>query len=208
MTGGLGGGSVSVLASYVLTRVRDGLPVKGRISGRWIAALILMLPLLASGQRMVISSGTISFFSEAPLENIKAGNTRVTSIFEPTSGKIAFAIPMREFQFDKSLMQQHFNDKYLESDKYPNSVFSGMVQGYSQDDKTSQTVKALGELTIHGVKRRVEIPGTIEQSADELHMKSKFVVHIADYDITIPQLLWQNIAEDVEVEVDLYYKQQ
>lgn len=105
-------------------------------------------------------------------------------------------------------MQEHFNEKYMESDKFPRSTFSGKVSGYDPSTASVQTVMVNGQLTIHGITRDVEIPGTIERKNGMLLMKSKFMVRLEDYNIRIPKLMWQNIAEQVEVTVDLSYKPQ
>ncbi len=166
------------------------------------------VPGLCLAQKFAATEGYISFYSSAPLEDIKAENRKITSLFNSTSGDIAFSIPINQFQFDKKLMQEHFNEKYMESDKHPRSTFSGKVNGYDPSVLSMQHVTAKGKLTIHGVTRDVEIPGTIENKNGLLLMKSKFMVRLADYDIRIPKLMWQNIAEQVEVTVDLTYKPQ
>jgi polyisoprenoid-binding protein YceI len=108
--------------------------------------------------------------------------------------------------FAKSLMQEHFNEKYMESEKFPKATFQGKLTGFDLTKSGSQEVRAQGKLTIHGVTRDIDVPGTIEVAGKKITMKSKFMVKVADYDITIPQLLFQNIAEQVEVTVDFTYK--
>ena len=149
---------------------------------------------------------SIEFFSHAPMEDIKADNTKSSAIFNADNGDIAFSVPMKEFKFKKSLMQQHFNEKYVESEKYPKSTFQGKIVGYKADATGVQQVKAQGKLTIHGVTKDIDEPGTIETQGNKLLMKSKFKVKVADYDITIPSLVFQNIAEEVEVTIDFTFK--
>lgn len=163
---------------------------------------------LATAQKHVAESSTVSFFSNAALEDIKAENTKTVSLFNSETGDIAFSIPINQFQFKKSLMQEHFNEKYLESDKYPKATFQGKLVGYSITNKTLQNVNATGKLTIHGVTKEVTIPGTVEEIDQKLLMKATFIVRLEDYKIKIPQLMWQNIAEQVEVSVSFTYKPQ
>ena len=144
----------------------------------------------AQAQKYILHEGTITFFSEAAIEDIKADNKKVSSIFNISSGEIAFSIPINEFQFEKKLMQQHFNEKYMESEKYPRSTFSGKLEGFSNSTAGDQSVKAIGKLTIHGVTKAVEIPGTVNFTSDSISMKSIFIIVLADYKIKIPQLLW------------------
>jgi polyisoprenoid-binding protein YceI len=105
-------------------------------------------------------------------------------------------------------MQEHFNEKYMDTDKYPKSTFKGKVSGFDAAAAGTQNAKATGKLFIHGVERDVEIPGTIEKSGDKLLFKSKFIVKLEDYKVDRPQLLWQNIAEQVEVTIDFVFKPQ
>jgi polyisoprenoid-binding protein YceI len=173
--------------------------------------LILLLSCISAasfGQKYVVDKSLISFYSHAAIEDISADNKKASGIFNSATGDIVFSIPIGEFQFKKSLMQEHFNEKYMESDKYPKSTFQGKVEGYDASSDKSQQVKANGKLTIHGVIQEVEIPGTIEKQKDKLAMKAKFIVKLVDYKIEIPQLLWQNIAEQVEVTVDFTFKPQ
>ncbi len=173
-----------------------------------LIAALYQVPQLCFAQKYFVTEGYISFYSSAPLEDIKAENRKVTSLFNSVTGDIAFSVPINQFQFEKKLMQEHFNEKYLESDKYPRSTFSGKVLGYDPSVSSIQDVLARGKLTIHGVARDVQIPGTIENKNGVLMVKSKFMIRLADYNINIPKLVWQNIAEQVEVTVDLTYKPQ
>lgn len=148
----------------------------------------------------------VQFYSHAPLEDIKATNTKSSAIFNADNGDIAFSISMKEFKFAKSLMQQHFNEKYVESEQFPKSTFQGKIVGYNAGATGTQQVKAQGKLTIHGVTKDIDVPGTIEAQGSKLLMKSKFMVKVADYNISIPQLVFQNIAEEVEVTLDFTFK--
>ena len=168
----------------------------------------LVVALSAQAQKYVLTEGVITFFSEATLENIRAENTKVTSVFNITTSEIAFSVPNSQFQFEKKLMQQHFNEKYMESEKFPRSTFSGRLEGFQLSMVGTQWVRAVGKLFIHGVTQVVEIPGTVEVKSDDLLMQSVFKIKLIDYKIKIPQLLWQNIAEEVEVTVSFTYKPQ
>jgi polyisoprenoid-binding protein YceI len=103
-------------------------------------------------------------------------------------------------------MQVHFNEKYVESEKYPKSSFQGRIVGYDPAVTGLQQVKALGKLSIHGITKEIEVPGTVEANGGRLLVKSKFVVKLQDYNIKVPQIVWQNIAQQVEVSVDLTYR--
>ncbi len=103
-------------------------------------------------------------------------------------------------------MEEHFNEKYMESEKYPRSSFTGRLEGFGNSSGEKQSIKAVGKLSIHGVSRDVTIPGTVWLLDKEIRMTSIFIVRLVDFDIKIPQLLWQNIAEEIEVTVDFTYR--
>lgn len=174
-----------------------------------LAAFILACCSFAvSAQKFVTETTDVSFYSHAAIEDISADNKKANGIFNSETGDIAFSIPITEFQFEKSLMQEHFNEKYMESDKYPKATFQGKIEGFNKSAAGIQQVKASGKLTIHGVTRDIEIPGTIEKKESKLEMKSKFIVKLVDYKIKIPELLWNKVAEQVAVTVDFTFKPQ
>ncbi len=160
----------------------------------------------AQAQRYRLTSGEVSFFSSAPLEDIAANNTQAQSIFDAASGEIAFIIPIKKFTFEKSLMQEHFNENYLESDQYPNAKFEGVLAGFQPEVSGPQQVTARGKLTIHGVTHTVEVPGTVHLKGDRIAMNAKFPVKLEDYKIKIPQVVFYNIAEVVDVTVNFVYE--
>lgn len=171
-------------------------------------ALVLLISPCAVAQKYLAEKSFVSFFSDAQIEDITAKNNKSSSIFDSASGEIVFSIPIKDFVFAKSLMKEHFNEKYMESDKFPKSTFQGKIIGFDSVATGEQQVVASGKLTIHGESRQVAIPGTIEVNEGSLTMKAKFLVKLEDYKISIPQLLWQNIAEQVEVTIEFTYKPQ
>ena len=170
-----------------------------------VPALLLMLQSPDSfGQKYMAENGYVRFFSEAPLENIEAVNNDGLSVFETSTGRIAFTIPIKDFEFAKQLMQQHFNENYLESDKYPTSTFSGEIQGYS-DTAEKQELTARGELTIHGVTKEVTIEGEGKKTGEKILLEASFPVQLEDYNIKIPKVVMFNIAEVVDVTIKFEY---
>jgi hypothetical protein len=160
----------------------------------------------ASAQKYATDKGQISFFSDAAIEDIEAINTVVGSIFNSATGELVYILKIRDFIFHKSLMREHFNEKYMESEKFPKSTFQGKIIGFKPNVPGEQKVKAVGKLSMHGVTRDIDVPGTIELLNGKLLAKSKFKVKLADYNIKIPTLVWQNIAEEIEVKIDFIYK--
>ena len=164
--------------------------------------------LLAQAQKYTAENSVISFFSDGAIEDIAASNSKAMSIFNAITGDVVFSIPIKDFEFEKSLMKEHFNEKYMETEKFPKGTFQGKITGYQTTAVGEQPAKAAGKLTLHGVTNEVEITGTMEFVKGKVIMKSKFIVKLVDYKITIPQLLWQNIAEEIEVKTEFTYKAQ
>jgi polyisoprenoid-binding protein YceI len=94
----------------------------------------------------------------------------------------------------------------MESEKYPKSSFQGKIGGYDPADNSVQNVQAKGKLTIHGVTRDVDVPGTLLINGNTVNVQSKFMVKLEDYNVKVPQIVWQNIAQEVEVTVQFSYR--
>jgi len=170
------------------------------------ALLVVMATDLPAQSRFFAEKAKTTFYSDGVIEDISAENNKGTSIFDALSGDIAFLLNIKDFQFDKKLMQVHFNEKYMESDQYPKALFKGKVSGYSPKATGVQKVVATGVLTIHGVSHEVSVPGTMEMAGDYLNMHAKFVVKLEDYKIAVPQIVWQNIAQQVDVNLTFNYR--
>lgn len=170
--------------------------------------MVLGQSLLSQAQKYSTESSAISFFSDGAIEDIYGRNSKSVSIFNMATGDVAFSIPIKDFEFDKSLMKEHFNEKYMETEKFPKATFQGKITGFQNTAKGEQQAKAAGKLTIHGVTNDIDVPGTVELVKGKWVMKSKFMVKLVDYKITIPQLLWQNLAEEIEVKIEFTYKAQ
>ena len=163
-------------------------------------------PSAALLQRYTTATGQTTFFSSAPLEDIEALNSRVAAIFDLNSGQLAFSMLMKDFQFKNSLMQEHFNENYAESEKYPRARFTGTLltrPDEAQLRSGPRPVYVDGVLTIHNVKRKVRVPGTLQLRGNELVVTSKFSVAPADYKIKIPALVRNNIAKSIDISVIL-----
>jgi hypothetical protein len=166
----------------------------------------LLVSSAATAQKFSTEKGSISFFSDAAIEDISADNTMVGSLFNAATGELVYIVKIKDFVFAKALMREHFNEKYMETEKFPKALFNGKLKGYNASARGEQNVTATGKLTIHGVTRDVQVPGTLEFEGGKAIMKGKFIVVLKDYDIKIPKLVWQNIAEEIEVKIDFVYK--
>ncbi len=169
---------------------------------------LLSLATISVAQKYTLENSKVVFFSDAAIEDIRAENAKTLSVYNAETGEVAFAIPIKEFQFENSTMREHFNEKYMESEKFPKATFQGKLSSFNTGADQTQRVIATGKLTIHGVTREVEIPGTIQIVDKKLLAKANFMIKLSDYNIKIPQLLWQKIAEQVEATVEFTYKPQ
>jgi hypothetical protein len=150
-------------------------------------------------------SGKIEFYSKAPLEDIEAKNKSVQAVLDTKSGAFQFSLLMKGFEFDKALMQEHFNENYVESDKFPKADFKGTVINNTAINYTKSgtyNVKVKGKLTIHGVTKDIEAPGTIKVDNDELKTASTFTIKLSDYKISIPSVVKDKISNTVKIVVD------
>lgn len=160
-------------------------------------------------QKYLTRNGFIRFYSHTPVEDIEAKNYQVSSIVDASSGELVVKVLMKSFQFQKALMQEHFNEKYVESDKFPNADFKGKIKDW--DPEALQAGKVIevvveGDLTIHGITRRITEKGTLELKSDgKVSARSQFKLRPEDYGIKIPSLVRANIAEIVDVFVEMDY---
>lgn len=153
--------------------------------------------------------GQVSFFSKTTLENIDAVNNEVASALNIQTGELGFAVLVKSFHFERALMEQHFNENYMESDKLPKAIFKGKINdlsavNFSKDG--SYAVVAAGDITIHGVTQKISIPGTVIIKAGLPQVLAKFKVAPKDFSIKIPGLVADKIAETMNVSVDCKYE--
>lgn len=157
-------------------------------------------------QSFRVESSTISFFSQAPLEDIKAETDQSVGVFNADTGDMAFVIMIADFQFPRSLMQEHFNENFMESSKFPRATFEGKLGDFTRENGVQQTVNVSGIMTIHGVANQMKIPGRIRFDGKKIQMDAVFPIELADHEIEIPTLLFKKIAETVEVTVHMILK--
>jgi polyisoprenoid-binding protein YceI len=167
---------------------------------------IIMLATISFGQRYITKNGHIKFYSETPMESIEAHNRQVNSVLDIATGDFVFKVLMKSFEFEKALMQEHFNENYVESDKYPNATFKGKVANLNDLDLTKDGQHEAvieGELTIHGETQNIQTTGTFDVAGNVINGTSVFMVKPEDYKIKIPNTVMNNIAEEIEVTVDI-----
>lgn len=173
---------------------------------RFIVLLVFMCchSILFSQEKYLTKQGDISFYSHTPVEDIKAENKQVLSIIDLSGGEIAISILMKSFVFEKALMQEHFNENYVESDKFPKATFAGNIQNLEELLSGENHIAEIdGKLTIHGITKPVRIEAKTDLEEKKVVLTGKFMITVADYDIKIPAIVRNNIAKEVEVSFKL-----
>jgi polyisoprenoid-binding protein YceI len=178
-------------------------------------ATFLLMTVAVYGQtseKLVSSKSNIKFFSTTPAEDIEANNTASVSTINKENGEVVFSVPMQGFEFEKSLMQKHFNsDKFLDTQTHPKAKLkANMINldqvNFSEDGSYSADVE--GELTIKGVTRPIKEKGTVSVKGNVVKINSTFNVSLADYEITFAKgKPSSNIAKKVEITVQAEYEQ-
>ena len=165
---------------------------------------ILLFCVKVNAQQYIGKTGIISFFSEAPLENISAVNKKVACAYDPKTNQIIFQLYIKDFIFPKALMQDHFNENYMESDMFPKSTFVGRVIEHRNNIAVVE-----GELSIHGETNVVKAEGNFEINDRVVRISDvRFSVKLKDYKIKVPKIVMYNIAEEIDIKVDIEMKKQ
>jgi len=167
---------------------------------------ILLISHAAFSQVYITRNGHIRFFSQSPLENIEATNRQVNAALNNSTGEFAFRLLMRAFSFEKALMQEHFNDNFVESHKYPNAMFQGNVlniEAINLKVNGQYNVTVEGDLTIKDVTRKIREPGTLTIKDGVIIGESVFKINLADFNVNIPNRYSRNIASEIEIFVNV-----
>lgn len=173
-----------------------------------VLLILAALSMPGNAQKLVSKSGHIWFYSHTPMEEIEAHNRQVVSILDPTTGDLQFSLLIKSFEFKVALMQEHFNENYMESDKYPKASFKGKITNLAAIDLKKDGVypaEVTGDLTIHNTTQKVTTKGTLEVKGGTVTAKAKFTVVPKDYQIVIPALVENKIAKEMEITVDVPY---
>lgn len=175
-----------------------------------ILLTLCLLSLSTAGlyaQKYLTRTGKVSFDATAPSspEKIYAINNEVANIVDAATGEIIFQVPVKSFKFERALMEEHFNENYVESDKYPRAEFRGKIANTGQVNLTKDgtyNAQVTGKLTIHGVTNDVTVPGTITVSGSTIKISAKFPVKLHDYKIEIPSLVADKVAKNANITLE------
>lgn len=175
----------------------------------FVFGFLFLCSIGAHAQKYIDRAGRASFFSKASLENIEAHTNQALSMIDLKSGEVVASVLMKSFQFEKALMQEHFNENYVESDKYPKASFKGKIADIGKLDLTKDgtvTLDVSGDLTIHGETKPLQTQVEFKVSKGAFGAKTKFPVRVKDHKIEIPKLVVNNIAEVVDVTLEFQYQ--
>ncbi len=154
------------------------------------------------------TSGRINFRSEAPQELIKASSEHLQGIIDPSKKIFVFKVTMRTFHgFNSPLQQEHFNEKYLETDKYPESIFIGkIIEDINFDQDGTYEIRAKGKLTVHGVEMERIIKSNLIMRNGTAEVSSNFTIMLANHNIKVPKIVHEKIASEIKVEIKATFK--
>ncbi len=173
-----------------------------RFSFAFGLGFFLLLAGASQAQIFKTMTGASSFTSNAPLEVIKANSSQVQSIINITTRSFVFRVPMQSFNgFNSTLQRQHFNENYVESDKFPEGKFSGkIIEEVDLKKPGTYAVRAKGKLTLHGIAVDRIIPATVVVQPNTIRITCKFQVPLNDHNITVPKIVFRKIADMIEVD--------
>lgn len=168
-----------------------------------ILMLFLFAGIVASAQeKMTTKSGQITFEASVPsFEEVKATSQTVTCVLNAKTGEIASQALMKSFRFKTALMEEHFNENYIESDKYPKATFRGKINEFDAGSLsgTAKEYMIQGKLEMHGKTKDVSMPAKIRKTEAGIEIISSFSVNTDDYDIQIPSVVKNKVSKKVDV---------
>lgn len=162
-----------------------------------------------SQDKILTKNGKITFEASVPsFEEVKGKNEAVTCVINTKTGEIASLALVKGFRFKIALMEEHFNENYIESDKYPKATFKGKIESfdYSKVTKDVKTYTIKGKLELHGKSKDITITATIKKSADGTSLVSNFTINTDDFGIEIPNVVSKKVSKKVEVTLDFNLK--
>ena len=172
-------------------------------------AAFFFVTLSAGAQNFITKNGKISFFSKTDVENIDAVNNQAVSVINSQTGSVAFSVLVNGFLFKKALMQEHFNENYMESAKYPKASFKGSITDMSKVDfkkDGSYNVTVTGDLNMHNVTNKITVPAVIQVKGSTVSANTAFKVKLDDYKIAVPKVVENNISKTIDLKVDCNYE--
>ena len=171
----------------------------------FLSAFLMLAGLAQAQQKYFTKTGRITFYSSAPLEDIEATTKTAAAVLDAGTGALQFSVLMKGFAFKKALMQEHFNENYVESDTYPTGEFKGTITNNAQINYTkpgTYPANVQGKLTLHGVTKDIATAGTVVVEGDGLKATAVFNVLLSDYKIKRPAMVKDKLSNTIRISVD------
>jgi YceI-like domain len=172
----------------------------------FFAVVITLSAGVSAQDKYFTKNGKILFkCTKSPLEKIEAANKGTTCVLDSKTGNMQFAVLMKGFEFERALMQEHFNENYVESHKFPKAEFKGQVANNNEINYTKDgtyPAKVKGQLTLHGVTKQVETTGNVTVKNGKIVAVADFIIQLSDYNISIPSLVSDKVSNTVNINVD------
>lgn len=162
-----------------------------------------------SQEKMISKSGMITFEASVDsFEEVKATNNNVTFVLNPTTGEIASLALVKGFRFKVALMEEHFNENYIESDQYPKALFKGKIEGFDMDKLTAnpKNFSLKGTLELHGKSKEINVTAKISKSTAGINLSSNFAVNASDFSISIPSLVKSKVSNKINLQIAVLFK--
>jgi hypothetical protein len=187
-------------------RIRKKDNMKKRMIGLSIVFVLFALSSIASAQEKYFTkSGALNFDCSTSVEDITAKNAKGVCVLDTKTGAIELAVLMKAFEFKRALMQEHFNENYVESDKYPKAIFKGKVENCPDLTKNgTYDVVITGTMDLHGVTKRMTATGKIVVNGSSVSATTEFIILLSDYAIEIPSVVKDKISNKVKISVSLW----
>jgi polyisoprenoid-binding protein YceI len=175
---------------------------------KWFFYLLFLIGLqsVSFSQKLITREALIKFEGETPLEKIDAVSDQAASVINTETGDIVFRVLMKSFIFPRALMQEHFNENYVESETYPNAIFQGkIIENIDFTKPGTHSLNIKGSMSLHGVEKEIEVPAQIIIEKGSVRLSSEFSVAPADFNIRIPSAVKDKIAKEMNVVVRAQY---
>jgi hypothetical protein len=172
-------------------------------------SLFCLGTVICAQDRKTTKTGEITFEASVPsFEEVKATNENVSCILNTKTGEIASLALMKGFRFKIALMEEHFNENFIESNKYPKAIFKGQIKNFNLNslDKTPKAFELTGKLELHGKSKEITTTALINKIGNDIELIAEFTVTPADFNIKIPKIVSQKVAETVDVKTHFLLK--
>ncbi|WP_299607540.1 YceI family protein [uncultured Aquimarina sp.] len=167
----------------------------------FVFLFIISGTVLAQG-KFITKKGVISFEASVPsFEEVKAKNTTVTAILNTDNGEIAALALVKGFRFKNALMEEHFNENYIESDDFPKATFKGVLVDFDVENLQKEYI-IKGKLSLHGKSKEIQTKGILTKDGNTISISSTFIAKPEDFDIKIPGIVSKKIADDISVSLN------